>query len=72
MYPNLGYNLVSADKLAENWIQSLFRRLDVRISLETNGFSIGLGSLDRVCVPTLEGYMDDESSSDADYESDSP
>ena len=41
--PNLGYNLVSTGKLADNGIQSLFRRFDVRLSLQTNSFFIGLG-----------------------------
>ena len=29
--PNLGYNLVSTGKLADNGIQSLFRRFDARL-----------------------------------------
>ncbi|MBW5416393.1 GAG-pre-integrase domain-containing protein, partial [Pseudomonas sp. MAG002Y] len=45
--PNLGYNLVSTGKLADNGIQSLFRRFDVRLSLQTTNFFIGLGSRDK-------------------------
>ena len=45
--PNLGYSLVSTGKLADNGIQSLFCRFDVRLSLQTNSFFIGLGSRDK-------------------------
>ena len=45
--PNLSYNLVSTGKLADNGIQSLFRRFDVRLSLQTNSFFVGIGSRDK-------------------------
>ena len=44
LIPGLGYNLVSTGKLADNGIQSNFRRLDVQLSLEEDGFYIGCGS----------------------------
>ena len=44
--PNLGYNLVSTGRLADNGIESKFGRCDVRLTLESNNFYVGLGSRD--------------------------
>ena len=46
--PNIGYNLVSTDKLADHGMQSLFRLSDFRLSLQTNSFFIGLVSRDKI------------------------
>ena len=41
--PNLGYNLVSIGRLADNGIESHFRRHDVRLMLEADKYFIGAG-----------------------------
>ena len=41
--PNLGYNLVSTGRLADNGIESLFRRHEVRLMLEADQSFIGAG-----------------------------
>ena len=41
--PNLGYNLVSTGRLADNGIESHFRRHDVRLMLELDRSFIGAG-----------------------------
>lgn len=44
--PGLGYNLVSMGRLADNGIESHFRRDDVQLMLESDGFVIGTGERD--------------------------
>lgn len=46
LVPNLGYNLVSTGRLADNGIESHFRRNDVRLLIEKDGFLIGTGKRD--------------------------
>ena len=45
--PKLGYNLVSTGKLADNGIESEFRRHDLKLKLEGSGKTIGNGSRDQ-------------------------
>jgi len=51
--PSLGYNLVSTGRLADNGIFSFFRRSDVRLSSESDGFVLGTGLRD----PETRMYM---------------
>jgi len=44
--PGLGYNLVSTGRLADNGIESCFRRYDVILNMESSGFHIGCGNRD--------------------------
>ena len=46
LVPNLGYNLVSTGRLADNGIESHFRRRDVQLSLEESRFVVGCGERD--------------------------
>lgn len=47
LVPSLGYNLVSTGRLADNGIESKFRRNDVLLTLESDGFRIGTGQRDQ-------------------------
>lgn len=40
--PNLDYNLISTERLADNGMQSLFGRFDIRSSKEITSFYTGL------------------------------
>ena len=44
--PDLGYNLVSTGRLADNGIESNFRRRDVQLFLEEENFYVGCGKRD--------------------------
>ena len=44
--PSLAYNLVSTGRLADNGIESRFRRYDVCLNLESGGFFVGAGKRD--------------------------
>ena len=44
--PSMAYNLVSIGRLADNGIESLFRREDVLLKLETNNITVGRGIRD--------------------------
>lgn len=46
LIPGLGYNLVSVGRLADNGIDSKFRRKDVVLTLENDGLLIGTGTRD--------------------------
>lgn len=46
--PNLGYNLASTGRLADNGIESCFCQNDVRLTLESTGFLIGSGERDTI------------------------
>lgn len=52
--PKLGYNLVSAGRLADYGIESLFCREDFQLNLEADGFIVGHGkrSTDESCLYT--------------------
>lgn len=45
--PSMGYNLVSTGRLADNGIESHFRRNDVCLTLETDAFYVGSGTRDQ-------------------------
>ena len=46
LIPDLGYNLVSTGRLADNGIESNLRRHDVQLFLEDNKFYVGCGKRD--------------------------
>lgn len=46
LIPGLGYNLVSVGRLADNGIESLFRKDDVMLKLKSQNFVVGHGTRD--------------------------
>lgn len=60
--PGLGYNLVSMGRLADNGIESHFRRNDVQLTLASNGSIIETGECDNESrLYMLAGPIDQES-----------
>ena len=47
LVPDLGYNLVSVGRLADNGIESLFRKDDVQLRLENSNVALACGVRDR-------------------------